>query len=873
MGIFINNKLNNIEKIKYENDIKTYSGFYNNYFENKTIDVVASGTSFTDITFNPNNGYIIGIGYNSTSGTNNILTSSDGGESWSSHKYSETTSFKDIIFADDKYIAVGDNGKIIYSLGNAPSGTSNWLTVNNSFSNNLTSITYGNGYYVITSNSGNNRVFVSNNGINWNIKNIENKSWTNSCYSSDLKTFVIVSSDSYISYSRYNGNEWSTISLDGSWSSIAWSSKLKMFVIVGNSGTNRMVYSYDGINWTINSSIIISDWSSVIWSQELEIFIAVSASGKIITSPDGLNWTNRNSESSNYRKIIWNNYYGNLIIVSSNSTSIKIITNKSLGINSLLPIKKYYYNDNSFYYSQNDILMSVGNDYYFYPNLNENLGFTYSISPSLPIGLSLNSRTGEIKGSVYFSLNKTRYKITAINSEKTLKTYIYISISGVSVGLSNFYYISNNSISFDVNSEVLLIPKISGTLPITYSNIGPTYLPNNIKLNSSTGIISGISSSTYSIISYTIRATNILGSIDNTITITTNDKVPDSFNYNNGSSINLGTNQTSITPYPPNPLNNKGTNLIYSIDPPFNNTINGLNINSSTGIISGSTPSTPKSQIYNVKASNNNNLQFKNYSLTINVLDLPPIDFSYNSGTNVITTNNNLPFSYSPTTQTGSNLIWSSSPALPNGITLNQNGVISGFDMTITNTTSTFYYKRNYTITCQNLQGSKSTVITLQNIYFADARLNYSSGSSLIPYDIARAYSYINQPTYSSLKAINMNNQVYDNLLYNGVIISAISSSIISNSTTTRYFFGLNTSTTTTTVLRGIERIIISSSLATASFITTTSGVGSPSSNNIQWNETYLPRSQSPFSYDPGYGNTNITQTGVTVTIIPKLTS
>jgi hypothetical protein len=79
------------------------------------------------------------------------------------------------------------------------------------------------------------------------------------------------------------------------WRSICWSPELQLFAAVAYSGTNnRVMTSPDGINWTARSSPT-SGWICVCWSPERLLFVAISESGtnRIMTSPDGTTWTAR----------------------------------------------------------------------------------------------------------------------------------------------------------------------------------------------------------------------------------------------------------------------------------------------------------------------------------------------------------------------------------------------------------------------------------------------------------------------------------------------------------------------------------------------------------------------------------------------------
>ncbi len=78
-----------------------------------------------------------------------------------------------------------------------------------------------------------------------------------------------------------------------SWSSVAYESEL--LVAVAENGTNRVMTSSDGSNWTARSAAGDNDsWSSITYGEG--IFVAVSTGGSddpIMTSPDGITWTAR----------------------------------------------------------------------------------------------------------------------------------------------------------------------------------------------------------------------------------------------------------------------------------------------------------------------------------------------------------------------------------------------------------------------------------------------------------------------------------------------------------------------------------------------------------------------------------------------------
>ena len=717
MGIFLNKKINNVEKIQYENDIKTYSGMFNDFFTQKSISIDSdtNAITFNSITYNPNNGFIIAVADNFVNNGYNFIYSSDGGETWNSGF--KSSKIKSIIYANNKYVAIGyDNGVTILltNSNSSPTTSGSWTSLNSITYSTWNSITYGNGYFIAVGDTGSVRVIVSKNATNWMAKNVPLRSWKHINYSSDLKRFIALT-DSYVMYSNYNGEEWTDVSVpSGTWCSASWSSKLKLFVAVANSGTYRVMKSTNGISWSAITLSTTLTLTSVILSQELDIFVATSTEGEIITSPDGTNWTYRKGSVTNQKQIIWNSYHGNFIILSSNNNANKISINKALGIKSLLSLENYYYyEEDDFYYDNLDVLISIGNPIFLNNNLNENLKYSYSIYPSLPTGITIDTTTGELSGVPTITFSKTKFEIRANNSYKTLKTYIFLTVSGSNIPISSFYYVFLDTIIFSINSSVNLNPTIRGTLPVIY-NISPS-LPNLMTFDTNSGAILGTTPSSWSQIEYTITATNVLNSVVNKLTIIINDIPPSSFTYNNGVSANPFVN-TAVSYYP---SSNIGSNIVYSIISPSSPP---LSINPTTGEIYGTTSSTPQSIVYVIKASNSNGTQFVTTSFNISVVDTAITSFYYvnSTGTDEIAVNNNAIIDITPTQTGGSNVQWNLTPSLVNGYTVSQStGRIYGANF-ISNSNLNHFFRKSYQITAYNASNSINKNVIISNNMFAN---------------------------------------------------------------------------------------------------------------------------------------------------------
>jgi|GEM_PF-1840456 len=127
------------------------------------------------------------------------------------------------------------------------------------------------------------------------------------------------------------------ISADNDWNSIAWSPSLNLYAAIAGSGTgNRVMTSPDGINWTTRTSAADNAWNSIAWSSSLNLFAAVAGSGtgnRIMTSPDGINWTTRTSAADNaWLSIAWSPDLNLFATVAVSGTGNRVMTSPD-GIN------------------------------------------------------------------------------------------------------------------------------------------------------------------------------------------------------------------------------------------------------------------------------------------------------------------------------------------------------------------------------------------------------------------------------------------------------------------------------------------------------------------------------------------------------------
>lgn len=99
-----------------------------------------------------------------------------------------------------------------------------------------------------------------------------------------------------------------------------------LWVAVTTSGDNRLITSPDGINWTVRTPAEDNQWSSVAFGADDDgnpLWVAVSLNGenRVMTSPDGITWTPQSATEANQWQSVAYNGAGVWVAVSSNGTN------------------------------------------------------------------------------------------------------------------------------------------------------------------------------------------------------------------------------------------------------------------------------------------------------------------------------------------------------------------------------------------------------------------------------------------------------------------------------------------------------------------------------------------------------------------------
>ena len=327
----------------------------------------------------------------------------------------------------------------------------------------------------------------------------------------------------------------------------------------------------------------------------------------------------------------------------------------------------------------------------------------YSISPTLPAGLSFNTVSGEITGTPTVSSAVATYTVTITDAvAQTVNASFTLSVTPAQI--VTVQSIPSKTLTRNIVASAFTPVTASGGTGTLLYSISPT-LPTGLSFNTSNGLISGTPTLVSALVSYTVTVTDTLAQTSSkTFSLTVN--APLTLTTTQSVATKSLSQNLAATAFTPVTATGGEVPLVFAISPGLPA---GLTFSSSTGQIAGTPSAASIATTYTITVTDAAaQTSSKTFILTVDAVSLT----TTLAVPTTVLIQNNLATSFTPVTGSGGigTLVYAISPTLPTGLTFStNNGLVSGTPTVISAAT-------NYTITVtdsNNIPQSSSKTFNL----------------------------------------------------------------------------------------------------------------------------------------------------------------
>lgn len=204
-----------------------------------------------------------------------VITSTDG-RAWTEIVPPATSQWRDVVYGQDRFVAIapGLTDAIIYSLDGI-----NWSATNLPFPNAWKGIAYGKGLFAAVSSDGSaEQIVTSADGAAWTKRMQPENGFRRIKFLFDkfIGTSVVAANRTMISNDGISWESGPQEAEENTWEDMVYGGGL--YVAVAGDGTNRIMTSTDGMNWTARSAPEQNAWRAVTYGDGQ--FVAVASDGE-----------------------------------------------------------------------------------------------------------------------------------------------------------------------------------------------------------------------------------------------------------------------------------------------------------------------------------------------------------------------------------------------------------------------------------------------------------------------------------------------------------------------------------------------------------------------------------------------------------------
>jgi arylsulfate sulfotransferase len=328
-----------------------------------------------------------------------------------------------------------------------------------------------------------------------------------------------------------------------------------------------------------------------------------------------------------------------------------------------------------------------------FPRYDGDTATSFTVSPPLPPGLSLDPVTGVIAGTPTAVAPAAPHTVRASNAGGHATTTVTVAV--LDAAPEHLAYAATTAVYTRGVAIPPNVPTHGGGAVAAYA-VTPA-LPRGLVLDDARGVIRGTPTEVAPMASYLVRASSASGSTTTSLSITVNEAAPAGLAYATSPAV-----YTVGVAIPANrPTSSGGVPSSYQVTPALPA---GLELDPATGIVTGTPEVIAGTATFEVRASNEAGSTATSLSITVN--DVAPSNLAYTTGNPIYAAF--VPIAPNqPTSSGGVVTSYQVAPELPAGLVLDvSTGVIRGTPQGLTPATV-------HLVTASNSGGSTSALLTL----------------------------------------------------------------------------------------------------------------------------------------------------------------